>query len=176
MTGILSLLELSKYDPYIVYRFHNEILNACLDSKGFKREALQLALTKTWDNYYDIGEEYKQAYYLGRMIRRLGNYQQAIKFFQLSLQEREGESHKTHYWLGRTFLSLKNITEAQEHFKTSIQLGEGQKNDNHTTYYWLGRSALLIEDRATAEESFKQSLQLSRKHESSIKTVMATAP
>lgn len=120
--GILSLLELSKYDPYIVRRFNNEILNACLKTRGFKKEALKYALIKTWDNYYEIGEDYKYAYFIGRMLKRLDAYSEAILFFNRALEQNKGEDYKTYYWMGMASLDLKNINDAKGYFKMSIKL------------------------------------------------------
>lgn len=118
--GVLSLLELSKYDPTIVRRFRDIILAVCSTTKGFKRLALVKALLKTWDNYYDIGEKNRVAYYLARMFTRLGAVDEAIELFNKALAENNGDQHKIYYYLGELSLKQYNKNEAIVLFETAL--------------------------------------------------------
>ncbi len=120
--GILSLLELSKYDPYIVHKFKNIILDICLTTKGFKQKALVKALLKTWNNYYDIGEDFKYAYYIGRMLKRLKASKEALQFFNMSITKNKHNNSIIYYQMGKVSLDLNHKNNAIKFFQTAIKL------------------------------------------------------
>lgn len=120
--GLISLLEMSGYDPYIVRRFSEQLLDASENARGIKRDLLSQAMKKVWDNFYDIGEDFKYSYYIGRILLNLGAALDAIHVFKKALSARNGDEHKVCYRLGQCFALLNKTSAAQQLFNTALKV------------------------------------------------------
>ena len=107
--GLLSLFELSKYDPYLFKKFNTNLLNICKNTRGFKKEALLEAFHKALDNYYDIGESFDMEFTIGRLFFELKDYHSAMKCFLYSFSKNNSKS-KTKYYLDlcNQYLKIKS--------------------------------------------------------------------
>ncbi|WP_028301741.1 SAM-dependent methyltransferase [Oceanospirillum beijerinckii] len=127
--GMLSLIELSQYDPYFFRRFRYRILDACKQARSFQTKALVKALLNIWDNYYDIGEDFPIAYYLARTFAILEYHDTAIEFLSLALEHdqqqapAQRQTHKLYYYLGLSNLETGQTELGEQFLRHSLSLG-----------------------------------------------------
>lgn len=99
LASLLALLRLGDWDPWLFYHLADAILPQ-LEGAG---EALQRetrrALGRIWASYYHIGGTQDVPFEIARVWSRLGNYAEALAFYQRSL-DLFGDSHVTHHNIG----------------------------------------------------------------------------
>jgi len=124
---LLAFISLSRFDPGIVQKFRNQLLQLSGKKKAFYRNSLRQSLIKIWECYFDIGEKYDLAYDLGRMFRRLGEYPLAIECFSYSIYK-YGNYPASCYNLGRCYQSVQNHQQAAEQLQIAHDLRPQHKN------------------------------------------------
>ena len=118
---IMAMLQLSDWDPDLVFKFRETIL----DHLGFLGARLQQDLIRgmrrAWANYFLLDRERDFAFEMGRFFYGIRNYEEAMHFYSISA-EQTGEHHITTHNTGLCLYSLQRLHEAHERFERAIQL------------------------------------------------------
>ncbi len=117
---VLALLKMSVYDSSIIEDFYEKLLNMA-KNKSIQEELI-VSLRNTWDNYYDNGESFDTGYAIGRLFRRLKEYDYAIKAFMHSKEKRDSNNYLTYYYLGLCYHSTQEYEKAIEYYTKTISL------------------------------------------------------
>ena len=118
---VMSLLQLSDWDPDLVYKFRETIL----DHLGFLGPRLQEDLTRgmrrAFSNYFLLDMERDFAFEMGRYFYGIRNYEEAIHYYALSA-EQTGEHHITTHNTGLCLYSMRKLHEALSRFSRALEL------------------------------------------------------
>lgn len=122
--GVLSLFELSHYDPSLVPIYYHFLLEQASDLKRFQKQQLQVILQECWKHYYDLGEHFDIAFSLGRLMRRLDHPELAIPLLQHSLArtDKSSQNYRCWYLLGKSYQSINNTKAAMDCYQKVLQL------------------------------------------------------
>lgn len=124
----LAVLEMCRYDPYIVWRLRYRFLEACRSARKFQRKALINGLCQVWDNYYNIGESYQYALYTGRMMLEMNSLDKAEFFLSISLNTEPDSLDETYYFIGLTYYKKGDKARARKAFSESLARSSQYKN------------------------------------------------
>jgi tetratricopeptide (TPR) repeat protein len=122
---ILSLLRLSDWDPLTLYEHAKDIAEQAAGAPAVLQDELALALERTWQNHYTIGDEDKLAnmpFVMGWIQASMNRHREAIGFFERSL-EQFGEEPTAFYNLGLSLYRIGEPERAIECFRKYEELG-----------------------------------------------------
>lgn len=123
LPSILSLIKLSNYEPLVFYKFRDIVLTEAPDTLPMLRLDLLNSVKLLWDNYYHLDSNggADVAFELGRLCFGLQKYQEAIKYYSLSLELYE-KHHITYYNIGLCHVEIRDYALAISFFKTCLSL------------------------------------------------------
>lgn len=123
LPSILSLIKLSNYEPLVFYKFRDVILSEAPGTLPMLRLDLLNSVKLLWDNYYHLDSNCGAdvAFELGRLCFGLQVYQEAIKYYTLSLALFE-KHHITYYNIGLCHVEVRDYGPAISFFKTCLDM------------------------------------------------------
>lgn len=130
---LLTFLRFTVWDSRTLIELYNILLERIPTEENFPKEELIAAINKTFEYYFPIGEEGDLGYYFGSILGYLGHDEDALKFFDTSL-EFYGECPETNYEIALCYYNLQQIDRALEYVEKSLALdpefedGENLKN------------------------------------------------
>lgn len=124
---ILAYWRLSRWDAKFFLESIPALNNKLDDIAEQLKTELYHALYKIWENFFPIGEDNDIDFQIGTVLFRLEHYQEAITFFENSL-EHYGEDARTLSNMGLCYYFLKNYTESLKLMEKVVTLAP-----EHTT-------------------------------------------
>lgn len=123
LPSILSLIKLSNYEPLVFYKFRDIILSEAPGTLPMLRLDVLNCVKLLWDNYYHLDSSggADVAFELGRLCFGLQVYQEAIKYYSLSLTLFE-KHHITYYNIGLCHVEIRDYDLAISFFKTCLDM------------------------------------------------------
>ncbi|KAJ0395640.1 hypothetical protein P43SY_003296 [Pythium insidiosum] len=121
LKAVLALLKLSGWDPDTFYKFRDVLLDhspAC--APKLKRDVRQ-GVPSVWRNYYSLDKEKDIAFEIGRLYYGLHDYDAALAYYTLSMQEM-GRHHVTSHNMGLCHYSKRQLALAASCFEEASQL------------------------------------------------------
>jgi tetratricopeptide (TPR) repeat protein len=109
----LAMLRLSRGDPRIFRECFAGLLAGLSAASAPAQQGLREMVAAVWSNYYHIGEPYDLPYDLGVLLYRLGDYPQALQYFERS-RALYGTEAKTLYNMGLCRYCLLDLNGALE--------------------------------------------------------------
>lgn len=120
----LEMLRLSQWDPEILYELSESLMTSSENLNPKEQRELVLALNRSWDNYFPIGESRDLPFELARLFFRLEHYDQARQFYQESIRLFGG--HKmTYHNMGMCYYRLYQLDAAISCFQEALKLDPG---------------------------------------------------
>jgi tetratricopeptide (TPR) repeat protein len=120
---LLTFLRFTVWDARTLLELYNILLERIPSEENFPEYELVDAINKVWEYYFPIGEEGDLGYYLGSILGYLGHDNDALKFFESSL-EFYGESPETNYEIALCYYNLEQIDKALEYTEKSLRLDQ----------------------------------------------------
>jgi len=117
--ALLGLLQLSHFDPQVVWRLKRPLLDAANVANTEERAALVLALEKCWENHFSIGEERNPAFTIGRTMARLRQNTKALVYYQHAIDE-FGPNWATYRNMGKCWEKLGDPSKALNFYRQSL--------------------------------------------------------
>jgi len=121
LASIVSLIKLSNWDPDIFFKFRDTILSKAPTAGPRLRNDLSHVTSKLWDHYYHLDNDKDIAFELGRLCYGLSLYQDALKYYEISVSI-FGEHHVTHHNSGLCHFSLFEFHKASYFFNRALTL------------------------------------------------------
>ncbi len=118
---LLTFLRFTVWDARTLLELYNILLERIPNEENFPKDELVDAINKVWEYYFPIGEEGDLGYYFGSILGYLGHDNDALKFFESSL-EFYGEFPETNYEIALCYYNLQQIDKALEYAKKSLIL------------------------------------------------------
>ena len=118
---LLTFLRFTVWDSRTLLELYNILLERIPNEEDFPQDELIDAINKVWDYYFPIGEDGDLGYYFGSILGYLGHDEDALKFFESSL-EFYGECPETNYEIALCYYNLEQIDKALEYAEKSIAL------------------------------------------------------
>ena len=118
---LLAFLRFTVWDSRTLLELYNILLERIPTEEDFPKDELIDAINKVWEYYFPIGEEGDLGYYFGSILGYLGHDNDAIKFFESSL-EFYGECPETNYEIALCYYNLQQIDIALEYTEKSLAL------------------------------------------------------
>lgn len=118
---LLTFLRFTIWDSRTLLELYNILLERIPNEEDFPKDELIDAINKVWEYYFPIGEEGDLGYYFGSILGYLGNDNDALKFFESSL-EFYGECAETNYEIALCYYNLQQMDRALEYAEKSIVL------------------------------------------------------
>lgn len=118
---LLTFLRFTVWDARTLLELYNILLERIPNEEDFPKDELVDAINKVWEYYFPIGEEGDLGYYFGSILGYLGHDNDALKFFESSL-EFYGECPETNYEISLCYYNLQQIDKALEYAKKSLSL------------------------------------------------------
>lgn len=141
----LELMRMSAWDPEVLFEVAESLSAVKIEEISIlnKREMF-LALTRTWANYYHIGETRDIPFEVARALFRMEYYEHSAAFYETSTRL-FGPHKMTYYNMGLCNYNLRRLDRAKECFEKSLELdsGYGVARD------WLLRLGPEIEESGT---------------------------
>ena len=118
---LLTFLRFTVWDSRTLLELYNILLERIPNEEDFPKEELVDAINRVWEYYFPIGEEGDLGYHFGSILGYLGHDEEALKFFESSL-EFYGECSETNYEIALCYYNLQQIDKALEYTEKSIDL------------------------------------------------------
>ncbi|MVX67160.1 tetratricopeptide repeat protein [Clostridium chromiireducens] len=118
---LLTFLRFTVWDSRTLLELYNILLERIPNEEDFPQDELIDAINKVWEYYFPIGEDGDLGYYFGSILGYLGHDEDALKFFESSL-EFYGECPETNYEIALCYYNLEQIDKALEYAEKSIAL------------------------------------------------------
>lgn len=118
---LLTFLRFTVWDSRTLLELYNILLERIPTEEDFPKDELVDTINKVWEYYFPIGEEGDLGYYFGSILGYLGHDNDALKFFESSL-EFYGECPETNYEIALCYYNLQQIDRALEYAEKSIAL------------------------------------------------------
>ncbi|CAH0476847.1 unnamed protein product [Peronospora belbahrii] len=118
---VLSLMRLSGWDPDVFYKFRDVLLNQSPTAAAKLRQDVMYGIPLVWKNYYALEKEKDIAFEIGRLYYGLHEYDSALIFYTLSVQEM-GKHHVTSHNMGLCYYSKKQLELAATCFEEASAL------------------------------------------------------
>ncbi|MDR3596347.1 hypothetical protein [Clostridium sp.] len=118
---LLTFLRFTVWDARTLLELYNILLERIPTEENFPKDELIDAINKVWEHYFPIGEEGDLGYYFGSILGYLGHDNDALKFFESSL-EFYGECPETNYEIALCYYNLQQIDRALEYTERSLNL------------------------------------------------------
>lgn len=118
---LLALLNLMLWDPSTVYDMHDTLIDLIESSELTMEQDLiiQRGLKIAWDYYFKLEKSQDLPFALGSIYYAIDEYETALKFFKLSLQE-YGENSDNLYNIAIAYQALDNDTEAKNFARRTL--------------------------------------------------------
>jgi tetratricopeptide (TPR) repeat protein len=131
---VLALMKCSFYDPDVLYKFRDVLLDESPRAIPKVKADVKLALQQTWQHYYQLDKEKDIAFEIGRVFYGMREYKDALDFYQASVDEM-GKHHVTYHNMGLCYYSMQRLEEAIPCFQCATEL-----NPNYSkALTWLDR-------------------------------------
>jgi tetratricopeptide (TPR) repeat protein len=140
----MELMRLSCWDPDILYELADSLVALPGELSSLRKRELFLALTRSWENYFSIGEDRDLPFEIARILFRLGFFEQALHFYEESTRL-FGEHKNTYQNMGLCFYFLRRLEESKRMFEKSLSLDPGYGVSRE----WLLKVAPEIEESGT---------------------------
>ncbi|KAF0694841.1 Aste57867_14305 [Aphanomyces stellatus] len=121
LKGVLALMKLSFYDPDLFYKFRDVFLDQSPGAAAKVKLDVMACLKKTWTHYYQLDKEKDIAFEVGRVYYGMREYEEALLYYTLSLEEM-GKHHVTYHNMGLCFYSPRRLEDAMRCFEAATQL------------------------------------------------------
>lgn len=118
---LLTFLRFTVWDARTLLELYNILLERIEVEENFPKAELIDAINKVFEYYFPIGEEGDLGYYFGSILGYLGHDEDALKFFEASL-EFYGECPETNYEIALCYYNLQEIDRALEYTEKSLSL------------------------------------------------------
>ncbi|OOM81403.1 hypothetical protein [Clostridium sp. BL-8] len=118
---LLTFLRFTVWDARTLLELYNILLERIEVEENFPKAELIDAINKVFEYYFPIGEEGDLGYYFGSILGYLGHDEDALKFFEASL-EFYGECPETNYEIALCYYNLQEIDRALEYTQKSLSL------------------------------------------------------
>lgn len=118
---LLTFLRFTVWDSRTLLELYNILLERIQNEENFPKEELVDAINKVWEYYFPIGEEGDLGYYFGSILGYLGHDNDALKFFETSLEFYD-ECPETNYEIALCYYNLGQIDRALEYAEKSLSL------------------------------------------------------
>jgi tetratricopeptide (TPR) repeat protein len=127
LEALLALLRLSEWDNRTFNDFYEALLTKTNNTSDPElKEEVRLAAARVWDLYYYIGEDEDLPFDLGRLLYTADFYEEALAFFQRSLEE-YGPAVGTYYNLGLCQYQLGRPASALSYIEQALVLDPAYK-------------------------------------------------
>ncbi|EHJ00276.1 Tetratricopeptide TPR_1 repeat-containing protein [Clostridium sp. DL-VIII] len=118
---LLTFLRFTVWDARTLLELYNILLERIEVEENFPKAELIDSINKVFEYYFPIGEEGDLGYYFGSILGYLGRDEDALKFFETSL-EFYGECPETNYEIALCYYNLQEIDRALEYTEKSLSL------------------------------------------------------
>lgn len=118
---LLTFLRFTVWDARTLLELYNILLERIEIEENFPKDELVDAINKVFEYYFPIGEEGDLGYYFGSILGYLGHDEDALKFFEASL-EFYGECPENNYEIALCYYNLQEIDRALEYTEKSLSL------------------------------------------------------
>ncbi len=118
---LLTFLRFTVWDARTLLELYNILLERIEIEENFPKDEVVDAINKVFEYYFPIGEEGDLGYYFGSILGYLGHDEDALKFFEASL-EFYGECPETNYEIALCYYNLQEIDRALEYTEKSLSL------------------------------------------------------
>ncbi|KAG9410957.1 hypothetical protein AC1031_018983 [Aphanomyces cochlioides] len=112
LKGAIALLKLSFYDADLFYKFRDVFLDQSPSAPAKVKADVMASLKKVWSHYYQLDKEKDIAFEVGRVYYGMREYEEALHYYTLSLEEL-GKHHVTYHNMGLCFYSTRRYVEQQ---------------------------------------------------------------
>jgi tetratricopeptide (TPR) repeat protein len=108
---VLALIRLSCFDPLLL----TQCIPTLYKKLETRQEAAEIrrAIDRVWSRYYHLGEGMDLAFHIGTMLGQMGQFDEALVFFERSL-ELSGDDTSVIYNIGLCHLQLGDREQAAE--------------------------------------------------------------
>ena len=117
----LAFLRLSGYDAEIFYDLRVHLREQVEGAHGDSQQEVSRALERVWGNFYFLGNERDVPFAMGRIYHRMGQYQQAILYYQHSIRL-FGDDRATFYNIGLCHYKVGQAAAALHFFDKSLEV------------------------------------------------------
>jgi len=118
---LLTFLRFTIWDSRTFLECYKILLERIATEENFPKDELIDLIHKVWEYYFPIGEDGDLAYYFGSILGYLGHDNDALRFFEYSL-EFYGECPETNYEIAISYYNLQQIDRALEFIEKSLAL------------------------------------------------------
>jgi tetratricopeptide (TPR) repeat protein len=118
---ILTFLRFTVWDARTFLECYNILLERLASEEDFPKEELVAAIHNVWKHYFPIGEEGDLAYYSGTILAYLGYDNDALKFFESSI-EFYGLNPDGYYEIALCYYNSGQLENALEYVESSLAL------------------------------------------------------
>lgn len=112
VSDILAYVRLSRYDSQQFAFFLPHLIANAASFKLHEQTVIIEMIEKVWKTYFPLGEELDLAYHLACLLYEMGRYQEALCYFQYSL-EIYGAHTGTYYNMSACYQLLGDAEQAQ---------------------------------------------------------------
>ena len=117
----LSLLRLSGWDPEIFYDLRIYMRDQAEAAHSDTQQEVARAMAKVWDLFYFLGNDRDVPFAMGRIFHRMGQYHQAIHYYQHSVRLL-GDDRATFYNIGLCHYKVGQSAAALHYFDKSLEV------------------------------------------------------
>ncbi|GLD97493.1 hypothetical protein PINS_up006177 [Pythium insidiosum] len=121
LKAVLALLKLSGWDPDTFYKFRDVLLDHSPTCAPKLKRDVRQGVPSVWRNYYSLDKEKDIAFEIGRLYYGLHDYDAALAYYTLSMQEM-GRHHVTSHNMGLCHYSKRQLALAASCFEEAAQL------------------------------------------------------
>jgi tetratricopeptide (TPR) repeat protein len=140
----LELMRMSCWDPEILFELADGLATRLDDIPTLHKRELFLALTRSWQNYFPIGESKDVPFEIARILFRMEFFEQSLHFYEESLRL-FGKHKMTFHNMGLCYYYMRRLSQAREAFESALELEPGYG----VAREWLVRLAPEIEESGT---------------------------
>jgi tetratricopeptide (TPR) repeat protein len=115
LAQLLAYLRSSRWDPNILLGCTPVLQVLLPDASAAERREMRTAVARVWDHYYPIGEEADLPFSLGRLLYVIGDYDEALRYYEQS-RDLYGTEVVTlynmalcHHRLGQNALAIRTL-------------------------------------------------------------------
>jgi tetratricopeptide (TPR) repeat protein len=118
---VLTYMAKSKFDPNLFVYFLPGLTANCNSYSDEEKQLLTLTITKVWESYYSLGEDFDLAYQLACLFYAFDDYRQAIVYFNRSI-EKYGDYTGTFYNMAVCYELLEEKDKAIQLLRRVIEV------------------------------------------------------
>lgn len=141
----LEVLRLASWDPEVLFELADSMSAARVEEMStLNKREIFLALTRTWANYFPIGEAKDVPFEVARILFRMEYFEQSLVFYEESLRL-FGPHKMTHHNMGLCYYYLRRLGQAKAAFEKALELDPGYGAARE----WLVRLTPELEESGT---------------------------